>query len=853
MYTIDQYKADIKSLTDSLVIKVNELGMTMNHWCKIEAAKRGESFRVDFHHPEEWKYYLNLAGKMHRYDTPVKITTLEDNLEHVLSIDLLRDHPTTLAELKKMDKYYNALLADYPTHRTFILGCIWPVDINKAIQAKEGTILSYNENLIEPSEDYLIPQLEKYIQTLMARWYVKAYTVVDELFLASFLAFLISAVYLKIINLRLSKIGTYQVHSFHLEHYFRSHLDIWDDIKGLNKPSIMWLYNNLDVMMHNVGKEKTLKKVYNKLFEMNHIGLGEYKLNRNDPTLKDNSRDLTESSYEQKDPILSTTALNLSYSTNKGTTCEIPTMIRDEIDTLPDVNRDMPQVFKTWLIDQSTQATKDAARGAEKTKILDIDSIKLFKKTGLDLFSLVMDYWIYGLAKDKLYRQKQEYPGNVHTNKKKVVTGGRVNSFVDEPKEFLDAHNNVYLVTPRIGFLMLLKVLLYITDNLDKKLTKVYYTNVMSSKLSDYQHAVDNYTIEDGGVSKPLLLAIKEHIQTEPAVFYTIDSFKSYLDNQIELSKLVWLYICNSQDWIVQANIKKVFGSLRLAGEYDLTKDGNAYTVDQLLRQHQIDFPINSNMDALRSLKLLLKTFTGIALDQDDIVVSNIEKYRTILKKLTSYSLQSLGTIAIDKEIISYYNNPTILKTNKGMMFLYGLEFNALEENTHRLHASSVNFNNWLKIIKLQSRTQLALAPIPWPTGDMIIWPDTIRPDYWPSGYTGDFATVPQFNLDALPKTPDYVKVKELDFDPLERPIGEMLAGDNKTQLIDINYIESLHTKIVNIKDAKGDFVLKPGAWLEQFSTGDLATDYENPLDELKKVFSVKDYPLLKKLKKSED
>ena len=223
------------------------------------------------------------------------------------------------------------------------------------------------------------------------------------------------------------------------------------------------------------------------------------------------------------------------------------------------------------------------------------------------------------------------------------------------------------------------------------------------------------------------------------------------------------------------------------------------------------------------------------------------------MKKLTSYSLQSLGTIAIDKEIISYYNNPTILKTNKGMMFLYGLEFDALEENTHRLHASSVNFNNWLKIIKLQSKTQLALAPIPWPTGDMVIWPDTIRPDYWPSGYTGDFATVPQFNLDALPKTPDYIRVKELDFDPLERPIGDMLAGDIKTQLLDINYIESLHTKIVNIKDAKGDFVLKPGAWLEQFSTGDLATDYENPLDKLKKVFSVKDYPLLKKLKKSED
>ena len=853
MYTIKQYKADIKSLTDSLVFKVNELAMTMNAWCKQQAAIRGEKYQVDFHRPEEWKYYLNLAGKMHAYDTPVKITTIEDNLEHTLTATLLQDHPTTLKELKKMDKYYNSLIEEYPLHRTFIHGCIWPVDIQKAIQAKEGTILAYNEKLVEPSEDYLIPELNNYIYSIISRWHVKAYTVVDELYLASFIAFLTSAIYLKIINLRLSKTNTYQVHSFHLEHYFRSHLDIWDDIKTLNKKSIMWLYNNLDVMMHNAGKEVTLKKVYNKLFEMNHIGLGEYKLNRDDPTLKDNTRDLLDSSYEQKDPILFTTPLNHSYSTNRGVKSEIPTMLRDEIETLPDVNRDMPTVFKNWLIEQSTLAIKESARGAEKTKILDIDSIKLFKKTGLDLFSLVMDYWVYSLAKDKLYRQKQEYPGNVHSNKRQNLSGDRVNSFVDQPREFIDSHHNVYMVTPRVGLLMVIKVLLYITNNLGLKLSKVFYTNVMKSKLSDYQEAVDNFIIQDGGISYPLLMAIKDNIITEPAVFYTIDKFKEYLENQIELSKIVWLYISNSQNWIVQANIKKVFGSLRQAGEYNLSTDGNEYTIDQLLRQHQVNFPINSDMDALRSLKLLLKTFTGIALDQDDIIISNIEKYRTILKKLTSYSLQSLGTIAIDKEIVSYYNNPTILRTKKGMMYLYGMELFGLEENIHRLDAHSINFYNKINLARIANQTQIATPPIPWPTGDMVIWPDTIRLDYWPSGYTGDFGTIPMYPLDLYPKTPDYIRVEKLDFLPLEDMNGEMVADETENTKVNSEYIDLRHTKIVEMKDEKGDAVLKKDTYLQQYSTGDLADDYIDPLTKLKQVYSIKKFPILNQLKKTQD
>ncbi len=51
-----------------------------------------------------------------------------------------------------------------------------------------------------------------------------------------------------------------------------------------------------------------------------------------------------------------------------------------------------------------------------------------------------------------------------------------------------------------------------------------------------------------------------------------------------------------------------------------------------------------------------------------------MDKYRRIIKKLTSYSLQLSGSAGVIDDITVYYNNPTVLVTKNGFVLTYGLE-----------------------------------------------------------------------------------------------------------------------------------------------------------------------------------
>ena len=742
MYTVEQYIQDTKSLTNSLVIKINEIPMVLNTAVTIEAENRNEAHMVpNMTDKRSWKYYLNLAGKMHPYDTPVKIRVLETDTEEVLTAELLERYPTTAAELRENTGLYEQLMLDYPEHIRYIHGCMYPVDIDKAIAAKEGTILAYNKRYVEENEYYLIRDLEIFIENILSRWHVKPYTVVDELYLPALLAFIHSAVLMKIHNLRLSKVHTFQVHSFHLEHYFRSHMDLWDDIKVLNKPSIFWLYKNLDVMMHNVGKAKTFEKIYNKLFWMNGIGLGEYKASRMDPKYAYNMYDITEASFVRQDVSLVTNQLNEYYLTNLGNVTSVESMIRNELDLLPDVNKNIPANFKRYFIETGVSESERVLRETEKTKILDIDAIKTLKKTGLDLYSLVMDYWVYCLYMDKLYKNSVTYPGNIRLDRKQS------HSFTDEEIEIKTSENKVYKVTPKIGLLMLIKLMLYSTNELNKKINKIRYFRIMDHNKDKFQEIIDTKIIKDG-LSHALLRAIKDELIPEPAMFPTIKSFQTFLGSNIELAKAIWVFMANAQNFLTTSNVKMAFLLMAKDGYFELSEDGQEHTIDELLAQHGVEYNVDSNTDLVRTMSLLVETFTGVKLDLEDELIANMNKYRTILYKLTSYSLQALGAEGIDKEIVAYYNNPTMLKTEKGFVMTYGLDLRGLEpvyakiighsnDNPKGLYLNRINYRPylWSNLVKDKG----AIKRLEAIKGDMVI---TEGPWLMRTGHY-DFATMP--------------------------------------------------------------------------------------------------------------
>lgn len=817
MYTVEQYIQDTKSLTNSLVIKINEIPMVLNTAVTIEAENRNEAHMVpNMTDKRSWKYYLNLAGKMHPYDTPVKIRVLETDTEEVLTAELLERYPTTAAELRENTGLYEQLMLDYPEHIRYIHGCMYPVDIDKAIAAKEGTILAYNKRYVEENEYYLIRDLEIFIENILSRWHVKPYTVVDELYLPALLAFLHSAVLMKIHNLRLSKVHTFQVHSFHLEHYFRSHMDLWDDIKVLNKPSIFWLYKNLDVMMHNVGKAKTFEKIYNKLFWMNGIGLGEYKASRMDPKYAYNMYDITEASFVRQDVSLVTNQLNEYYLTNLGNVTSVESMIRNELDLLPDVNKNIPANFKRYFIETGVSESERVLRETEKTKILDIDAIKTLKKTGLDLYSLVMDYWVYCLYMDKLYKNSVTYPGNIRLDRKQS------HSFTDEEIEIKTSENKVYKVTPKIGLLMLIKLMLYSTNELNKKINKIKYFRIMDHNKDKFQEIIDTKIIKDG-LSHALLRAIKDELIPEPAMFPTIKSFQTFLGSNIELAKAIWVFMANAQNFLTTSNVKMAFLLMAKDGYLELSEDGQEHTIDELLAQHGVEYNVDSNTDLVRTMSLLVETFTGVKLDLEDELIANMNKYRTILYKLTSYSLQALGAEGIDKEIVAYYNNPTMLKTEKGFVMTYGLDLRGLEPVYAKIIGHSNDNPKGLYLNRINYRPYLAIdGPL---TGDLILYGNELIKQGYPTEGHYDFVTVPHYLWEHHKWFVDWVTVKQMDIFGLEKNITEMKADATPTNM------DGLWSNLVKDKGAikrleaiKGDMVITEGPWLMRTGHYDFAT-----------------------------
>ena len=302
MYTINKYYKDTHLLTNSLRIKFIDSAYAVNIGMRKNTAwvaKYGMEI-VPTEDMRTWKYFLNLSGVKHFTNSDVKIKLLESNETVSLSKEILNIYTYSKDELRKNSDYLNNLLYQYPNDYSFIIGCIYPVDIDTAINAKDGTILSYDSNYIESNEYNLISELQEWIQGCYARYNISDYCLTDDLYFGSFLGFLYSKLPNKIVNIRLSKINTNEVHSFHLEHFFRSNLDLWDNVSKLNNETKFWLYRNLDYLTKHIGSEYTFTTIIDKIFEANNIGVGEYLLESKDNIV---NSDINNTPREEVKPV----------------------------------------------------------------------------------------------------------------------------------------------------------------------------------------------------------------------------------------------------------------------------------------------------------------------------------------------------------------------------------------------------------------------------------------------------------------------------------------------------------------------------------------------------------------------
>lgn len=683
MSSLDTHLKETLRLTNSLCIKLSDIARAMNIGLSLQGYKISSDKKT-------WKYYLNLAGIKHESNNDVKITIIENGEIRSLTKSLLEEFPYTKTELIKKDVFFKTLLNTYPEDEVYIKGCVYPVDLDRAIKADDGTILNYEKSLVEKSELSLIPELERHIKDFINRWHNKEYSLIDELYTASFLSILFASIPGKIINIRLDKTHTNEAHSFHLENYFNSNLGLWKNMSIFKEETKYWLYKNLPYMLKHIGKNKTLENIINKVFNTNSIGIASYTLMRPDPELNKNPYDTHFSSFKDKEVVLKIQAMNDSYEVDANATMNLETIITDEINTI--VNYIDRSLTDEYIIDETKREILNIHNNKtniERTKILDIRINRFFKNYGLDLFKIIFDYWSYIISKFDGKYIENYVDANNNSIGVKDLSNKRVNKLVD----FIDPNNNqIYRINPYQGFLFALKILLKLTNRLDAKLVRYNYDIVLQNDpMSLYKiykkMYIDGYTdilIED---------LVKNYPKIDTWVFNN-ESFHNYIKDILNYYTYIWTLDSNSESCIVSSNIKQLFYYNMQRGYLRLTEDKDpidGLTIDELLLKENLTYDIPSTFDLILSLNGLVKTFTGYNIDEyytKDEIVYNAKEF---LSKLTAYTTQILTTSDETRSIFLYYNNIAPFRTKHPIIGDIKAKLSPYEHN--HLHLKTQGWN----------------------------------------------------------------------------------------------------------------------------------------------------------------
>lgn len=807
MFTIEKYLLNISKLTNSLVIKLNAIGKNNNIALPLNNLEHEYIPRADNKHL--WKYYLNLSGKYHPLDKKVTIKVIETEKEEILTPELLEQNSLTKEMLLRCDDYYNELITLNKESFNYIHGCMYNIDIDKAINAPDGTILSYNKNFLADNELYIIRELEIFIKNFLNRWYIEAYALVDELYVSAFIATLYSSIFLKIINLHLTKINTNEVNEFYLEHFFRSKLNLWENIQVLNNESKFWLYKNLNSLIANTGKNSNFDKIVYKLFEMNEVGIGEYILQKKDPEILKDYSDLREVYFKRSEPLFVSKKLNKYYITNDGVTSSIDSLIDSQLTKVSDVKNKLPVHMRNYVSEITNLEIKNKSFSIEKTKTLDIDSVTLFKAASLDLFGLIIDYWCHVISEDYFKVSKVEYPGNVN-----ITNNDNNEGFENDIKEFSNDDNKIYRVNPRVGLLMLLKLMLFSTGSLDHKITKINYRKILITDKKYFQYLIDEKLFKDG-YSRHLLKELKNVLPHDLVNINTVEDFGTYLNKVINYYELLWVLACNCENFIVSANLKHLFNYITTEGELEISKEGK--TIDELLALENVHFPVSNNTDIVKSIKLIIKTFTNIELDQDDKLIENIEHYITIIKKLTSYSVQAVNSNTLTKTIPIFYNNITTLKTKEGLIMLYGMDVRGLEENRSLLESNSVLYNDLVYKNSINFHPYLAKSELKPLQGIMEIDNNKAFNPVLNMHHI-NINKRPYFGFENYKWFDNFLKVNSIDIKGLETKELETKSLSRYSSAQDAKSFTINKTPFISLrKKLKGMMFITEGKWLSDF------------------------------------
>jgi hypothetical protein len=590
-----------------------------------------------------WKYYMNLSGDLHPTNTQDMVIKLVETGEIVsfnkptspTGIDYLDAYPATRAALDKRTNLYMSYIDKYPDDVLYINGRINPVDRQTAIDAKNGDIISYSDIYIEQQEYSIIRELSSCTRDFFNRWYIEEYNICDELYMAGVLGVLYSNIPNMIATIRLRDASTAEAHSFHIEHFFRSHLNLWHSVKVLDQQTIRWLYKNLVTLMNNVGLEETFQTLINKILIPNGVGLARYNLIKTPLSLTTNPS-YNEPSFTTNKPKMIAKELTPGYidstydkTVNNVVTKEILSTPHQVIPTAEALVQYESTVVDTIPLDIKLN---------QPTKILDFGKVELFKTYSNNLIETILDVWL----------TKSHYGHyNFRTN------------FIDPITK------DIYSLTAYDGILLFYYLLFRKLGTPNPRVDVIRSVNRL--KLNISRNSLTSGLIHTNGnthAANMILDGISKIAKLgrtrQPTGFATV------IDAYIKLYSDVWIMDSNVNNSMLSPNIKKMCSRLFITDNITVASPGVDLITVLKNNGININIPNNYNYDVV--LTELFKVFTGLELHEETALLNTYVAYKDIITKLTSYTTQILNPEIPLSDITVPYTTIAVANASQGII-----------------------------------------------------------------------------------------------------------------------------------------------------------------------------------------
>lgn len=306
----DIYQSDTFHLARSIVIKLDLVSEAINK----ELTFSGYEIAPDS--PASYKYYLNLSGEYHTSDHDI---LMQRYGSHHIMVDIATNtgyepvpftrelfhgnmaNRALLNEYQLGSNFYNRLVAKYPQFETLIKGVLSPIDINEAINAPNGALLSvaywhrktrdngdvYYEvpsslrgtktaALIQVQEHNLITELQAWVTKSLFRWVVAGYSLTDDLYVPFVIGILSAMLPAKIMNIRWMNAHTSYAHTFHIKEYLNSHGMLGKYVQFIPLEQVLYLYRNVRYLELNLGKTKTFHDIVNNMLTPTNVPMAGY-------------------------------------------------------------------------------------------------------------------------------------------------------------------------------------------------------------------------------------------------------------------------------------------------------------------------------------------------------------------------------------------------------------------------------------------------------------------------------------------------------------------------------------------------------------------------------------------------